>query len=75
RELAAAIEGVIEIHDIKLRSYGPNYIVDLKIVVQDQLSVAEGHKIACQVENRIRDENDDVKDVLVHVDPLSVHQD
>ena len=75
REIAAAITGVIEIHDIKLRSYGPNYIVDLKIVVEDQLSVAEGHKIACQVENSIIDNSDDVKDVLVHVDPLSVYQD
>lgn len=74
RALAAEIEGVIEIHDIKLRSYGPNYIVDLKIVVKDQLSVADGHNIACQVENMIINNSDDVKDVLVHVDPLSVHQ-
>ncbi|MFW6229802.1 MAG: cation diffusion facilitator family transporter [Halanaerobium sp.] len=75
RELADSIEGVIGIHDIKLRSYGPNYIVDLKIVVNDQLSVVEGHNLACKVENKIIDKSDDVKDVLVHVDPLSIHQD
>jgi len=74
REFAAAINGVIEIHDIKLRSYGPNYIVDLKIVVEDQLSVVEGHNIACRVENQIINNSEDVKDVLVHVDPLSIHQ-
>src|SRR6056297_1223665 len=74
RECAAAINGVIEIHDIKLRSYGPNYIVDLKIVVEDQLSVVEGHNIACRVENEIINNSEDVKDVLVHVDPLSIHQ-
>jgi len=74
RELAAAINGVIEIHDIKLRSYGPNYIVDLKIVVEDQLSVVEGHNIACRVENEIINNSEDVKDVMVHVDPLSIHQ-
>ncbi len=72
RELAASIDGVIEIHDIKLRSYGPNYIVDLKIVVKDQLSVVEGHNIACQVENKIINKSEDVKDVMVHVDPLSI---
>lgn len=73
-ELAASINGVIEIHDIKLRSYGPNYIVDLKIVVKDKLSVVEGHNIACQVKNNIISKTQDVKDVLVHVDPLSHHQ-
>lgn len=74
RELSASISGVIEIHDIKLRSYGPNYIVDLKIVVEDQLSVVEGHNIACQVEKKIVNNSEDVKDVMVHVDPLSIHQ-
>lgn len=74
RELSASISGVIEIHDIKLRSYGPNYIVDLKIVVEDQLSVVEGHNIACQVEKKIINNSEDVKDVMVHVDPLSIHQ-
>ena len=74
REYAAAISGVLEIHDIKLRSYGPNYIVDLKIVVEDQLSVVEGHNISCRVENKIINNSEDVKDVMVHVDPLSIHQ-
>lgn len=75
REDALSISGVIEIHDTKLRSYGPNYIADLKIVVADKLSVVEGHNIACKVENKIIDSNEDVKDVLVHVDPISIHQD
>lgn len=74
REMADSIEGVVGIEDIKLRSYGPNYIVDLKIVVPDQLSVAEGHRIACQVENKIIDHSEDVKDVMVHVDPASIHK-
>jgi cation diffusion facilitator family transporter len=74
RDFADSIDGVIDIHDIKLRSYGPNYIVDLKIVVRDQLSVVEGHNIACQVENIIIDNSDDVKDVLVHIDPASIHK-
>lgn len=73
RVIANSIAGVIEIHDLKLRSYGPSYIVDLKIVVQDQLSVFEGHKIASKVENKIIEESEAVKDVLVHVDPYSIH--
>lgn len=72
-KIAAKISGVIDVYDLKLRSYGPNYIVDLKIVVQDQLSVVEGHNIACQVESQIIEQQADVKDVMVHVDPESVH--
>jgi cation diffusion facilitator family transporter len=74
REIAISIKGVIDINDIKLRSYGPNYIADLKIVVKDQISVVEGHTIACQVENKIINNSEDVKDVMVHVDPLSIYQ-
>jgi cation diffusion facilitator family transporter len=67
--LAKDIEGVVDIHDIKLRSYGPRYIVDLKIAVNGKLTVKEGHNIAVEVKNTIMMSEDDVKDVLVHVDP------
>ncbi len=67
--LTEKIEGVKDIHDIKLRSYGPRYIADLKIAVDGRLSVKEGHNIAVKVKNKIIESEDDVKDVLVHVDP------
>lgn len=67
--LAEKIEGVKDIHDIKLRSYGPRYIADLKIAVDGKLTVKEGHNIAVKVKNKIIESEDDVKDVLVHVDP------
>lgn len=71
-ELAISVEGVLDIHDLKLRSYGPNYIADLKIVVNRELTVGEGHHIARQVKKNIINNSDDVKDVLVHVDPDSI---
>lgn len=70
---AETIEGVIDVSDIKIRSYGPRYIVDLKIVVSGQLTVRQGHNIAAAVKQKIVSEHDDVKDVLVHVNPNSVH--
>lgn len=70
---ALAIEGVLDIYDLRLRSYGPNYIADLKIVVKEDLTVREGHNIASKVKKNITDNNEDVKDVLVHVDPDSIH--
>jgi divalent metal cation (Fe/Co/Zn/Cd) transporter len=52
-----------------LRAYGPNLYVDLAIVVDDQLTVIEGHRIAVKVKNKIIDDNDKVQEVMVHVDP------
>lgn len=74
RSIADSIEGVIDVYDLKIRSYGPHYIADLKIVVRDQLTVAEGHNIACKVKNKVIEQSNNVKDVLVHVDPASVHK-
>lgn len=75
KKMAESVERVMGIRDIKLRSYGPNYIVDLKIVVKDQLSVVEGHNIAGEVKWKLINNSEDIKDVLIHVDPLSIHQD
>lgn len=75
KKMAESVERVMGIRDIKLRSYGPNYIVDLKIIVKDQLSVVEGHNIAGEVKWKLINNSEDIKDVLVHVDPLSIHQD
>jgi len=71
---AEKIEGVRDIHDIKIRSYGPRYIVDLKIAVDGKLTVKEGHSIAVEVKNIILTNQTDVKDVLVHVDPDCVEK-
>lgn len=72
-ETAKTIKGVIDVSDIKIRSYGPLYIVDLKIVVSGRITVRQGHNIASDVKLQIISEHDDVKDVFVHVNPNSVH--
>ncbi|MGM0370467.1 MAG: cation diffusion facilitator family transporter [Bacillota bacterium] len=60
---------IITIGDIKLRAYGPNLYVDVAIVVADQLTVIEGHRIAVKVKDKIISDNDKVQEVMVHVDP------
>lgn len=55
--------------DIKLRSYGPYLYVDINIVVDDELTVKEGHQIAVKVKKKLTNNYERVRDVMVHVDP------
>ncbi len=44
-------------------------VVDLDIEVDGNLTIVEGHRIAQQVEQAIKEAVDNVYDVLVHVEP------
>jgi divalent metal cation (Fe/Co/Zn/Cd) transporter len=44
--------------------------METHIVVDGQLTVAEGHRIAKAVESCLTEEIDDLDRVIVHVDPL-----
>ena len=64
---------VIAVGDIKLRSYGPHLYVDVAIVVEDELTVIEGHKIAVKVKEKLIANNERVQEVMVHVDPKQAY--
>ncbi|MGM0603151.1 MAG: cation diffusion facilitator family transporter [Bacillota bacterium] len=74
KKISKNVSGVIDVDEIKIRSYGPKFIADIIIIVDDNLTVGEGHDIAAEVKENIMDGEEDIKDVLVHVDPESVHQ-
>lgn len=63
------VNGVINVADIKLRSYGPKLFVELSVAVDNKLSVGEGHNVAENVKKQLKDKDKSVQDVLVHVDP------
>jgi divalent metal cation (Fe/Co/Zn/Cd) transporter len=48
---------------------GSSFYVDLHIVVNGDLSVRQGHKIAHEVENRVLNGLPQIAEVLVHVEP------
>lgn len=55
--------------DIRTRGTAGQIFVDLKILVDSQISVKEGHEIAERVEELIKKEFPDVVDVVVHIEP------
>lgn len=65
---ASAVDGVRRVSRLRMRSSGPKYFVDLSVDVSDRLSVGQGHRIASEVEERVKALLP-MADVLVHVDP------
>jgi cation diffusion facilitator family transporter len=69
RECTRDVEGVIETHDLRVRTLGGLHQMETHIVVDGRLSVAEGHLIAKAVEKCLFEEVPDLDRVIVHVDP------
>ena len=65
------VEGVIDTHDIRVRTSGGLYQMETHIIVDGQLTVAEGHKIAKAVESCLAEEVGDFDRIIVHVDPAT----
>ncbi len=63
------VEGVLDTHDLKVRTAAGLYQMETHIVVDGELTVAEGHRIAKAVETCLASEFEDIDHIIVHVDP------
>lgn len=68
-ETVAMIEGVKNIDEILARTHGHYVVVDIKVAVDANLSVAEGHMISKQVKEKLLTDHDKIKKVFVHINP------
>ena len=68
-ELARSVEGVEDPHNLRTRRLGNNIAAELHVRVDADLSVREGHRIASEVERRIRAAFGNDTFVTVHVEP------
>jgi cation diffusion facilitator family transporter len=69
REVSRAGEGVRGIEKVRVRRHGLQYLVDLHIEVDPEISVREGHRLAHAVQDKLLREIPEVVSVLVHVEP------
>jgi len=69
REIARHVSGVVGLDKCFVRKMGFSYYVDLHVVVNGNLSVREGHKIAHRVEANVLKTLPQVSEVLVHIEP------
>lgn len=69
RRVIMEVDGVRELHLLRTRRVGGRALVDVHIIVDDDISVSEGHYISEAVRYRLIKEVDAVADALVHIDP------
>jgi len=69
-ESITGFEGIRRAHSIRVRKVGPETFVDLHIEVPRIYTHDKAHKIATNVENKIRNEILPNSDVVVHVDAV-----
>ncbi len=69
KNTACVIEGVKGIDGIRVHRCGPSFNIDLKIAVDEQLTVGDGHHVAGKVRAELLLRIEHVRDVMVHVNP------
>jgi cation diffusion facilitator family transporter len=69
RREAQAVPGVRAVEKLFARKTGLEYLVDIHVEVDPELSVRLGHAIAHEVKDRLLRRLVRVKDVLVHIEP------
>jgi len=72
RRAARSVSGVIDLDKCFVRKMGVSYYVDLHVLVNGNISVHEGHKLAHRVKDAIRATDPRIADVLVHIEPANL---
>ena len=70
-QIALKTKDVKEVHDIRTRKAGETFFVDMHILVDGNISVQEGHDISEEVKINLMKSNEDILDVLVHLEPFN----
>ncbi|MBD3581668.1 cation diffusion facilitator family transporter [Flavobacterium selenitireducens] len=69
RIIARTVPGVIDTEKLHVRKSGMNYLVDLHLTVNGDISVTEGHEIAHRLKDKVQNEMPEIADVLIHIEP------
>jgi divalent metal cation (Fe/Co/Zn/Cd) transporter len=72
-KFVSSMSGVKLIHRIKIHGIGAYFNVDLHVCVDENLPLSEAHKIAHQVQNKIKENFPEISYVLVHIEPYDTH--
>lgn len=66
---ATSVDKVVRVDALSARSHGSYVIVDIKISVDANITVEDGHRIGRNVKQKLIREHDMVRNVHVHVNP------
>jgi len=71
RSCVLSVEGVLDLHNMRVRTSGGLYQMETHILVDGQLTVDEGHRITKEVENCLAEEVEDLERAIIHVEPAT----
>jgi len=75
KETVFKIDRVKRIDQLFARTHGSYIIIDIKISVDQHITVKEGHDIAREVKDILMDSHVEIEDVLVHINPFFDNED
>jgi cation diffusion facilitator family transporter len=69
REVSHSVEGIIETEKCYIRKSGMEYHVDLHAVVDAYITVKEGHDLAHQLQDALREQIPELGHISIHIEP------
>lgn len=69
KTISLSVEGIKNAHNIKTRSTASSIFLDMHLVVSNNLSLDNAHKLSHCCENKLREKYPEIKDVLIHIEP------
>jgi cation diffusion facilitator family transporter len=66
-------KGVDNPHRVRITKLGVLYAIDMDVEVDGELKVCEAHDLIMALEKKIRDNIDNIYDIVVHIEPLGLH--
>jgi len=63
------VEGAYNPHRLRIRKIGNYFMIALDIEVDSTITIQEAHKIACNTEKAIRNDMDNIFDIMIHIEP------
>lgn len=70
RQVAAAVPEVLLVEKLRMKKIGLGYFMDIHIQVDPRMSVADGHRVAHAVKDKLLREVAQVNDVVTHLEPF-----
>lgn len=64
-----SVNGVINVDEILARTHGSYIVIDLKIAVDANITVKEGHEIGQRTKQLLMETYEEIEDILVHINP------
>ncbi len=69
RKVALTVDGIVDTEKCFIRKAGMKYHIDLHAIVDAEISVKQGHEIAHNLKDTLRNEIPQLGHVLIHIEP------